>query len=170
MKKSHSDPTAKLYAATRIILGLLFLFAGGTKISDPYAFAETIDAFGMLPADLVFPLALALPPVEILAGIGLLLDLRGSLAVITTLLMGFILVLAAAISMGLDIDCGCYGPGDPEAEIFSSLWTSLYRDLAMTAGAGFLYWYRFSRSVRPRRIGNLLFILPNHQKESQCIR
>lgn len=170
MKKDHTKPLRNFYTATRVVLALLFLVAGGTKISDPHAFAETIDAFGMLPPDLVFPLALVLPPIEILAGLGLLLDLRGSLLVITTLLAGFIAVLALAIAMGLDIDCGCYGPGDPEAEIFSSLWTSLYRDLAMVIGSAFLYWYRFSRSLRPRRIRDLLITLPKHHKESQCIR
>ncbi len=170
MKTLDIFVASTLYLAIRILLGLLFLIAGGTKIIDPHTFAATIDAFGMLPSGLAFPLALILPPLEILAGVGLILDVRGSLATVTVLLVGFIMVLAYAISLGLDIDCGCYGPGDPEAEIFSSLWTSLYRDLAMAAGSVFLYWFRISRSVHPRRVREMLSAFTTTHKESQCIR
>ena len=162
--------SATLYLAARVIIGLMFVISGGIKITDPYTFAATIDAFGMLPSELVFPLALLLPPVEILAGIGLILDIRGSLATISVLLGGFIMVLAYAISLGLDVDCGCYGPNDPEAGIFSSLWTSLYRDLAMVAGSAFLYWFRISRSLQLRRAREIFSSFATSHKETQCIR
>jgi hypothetical protein len=75
---------------------------------------------------------------EVIAGIGLLFDIRGSLALITGLLVLFMVVLGYGIWMGLDVDCGCFGPEDPEAEAFHGLRLSLFRDLVMMAGV-FLY-------------------------------
>jgi hypothetical protein len=44
--------------------------------------------------------------------------------------------------LGLDIDCGCFGPEDPESRAYGGLRTALYRDLAMAAGVAYLYWWR----------------------------
>ncbi len=130
------------YRLVRLALGVLFIWAGALKLGDPRVFAVTLEAFGLLPKPVVGPAALGLPLLEVAAGLGLILDRRGSLAVITGLLVMFSLVLAYGLWLGLDIDCGCYGPGDPEAQAFSSLRSSLYRDLAMLAGAAYLYWWR----------------------------
>jgi hypothetical protein len=54
----------------------------------------------------------------------------------------FIAVLAYGLWMGLDVDCGCFGPEDPEAEAFHALRLSFYRDLLMLTGVGFMYGWR----------------------------
>ncbi len=93
-------------------------------------------------------------------GIGLLFDIRGSLALITGLLVLFMVVLGYGIWMGLDVDCGCFGPEDPEAEAFHGLRLSLFRDLVMMAGVIFIYGWRRYRAIRPADvmvIVNLLF-------------
>jgi len=64
------------------------------------------------------------------------------------LIVGFIGVLSYGIAIGLDIDCGCFGPGDPEGEAFHSLRSALMRDCFMLAGAAFLYGWRFLHPVR----------------------
>jgi hypothetical protein len=88
-------------------------------------------------------IAIGLPVLEILAAIGLLFDVRGSLATITGLLILFLAVLGYGVWLGLDIDCGCFGQGDPEVE---GLRPALYRDLVMLAGVAYLYLWRFRRS------------------------
>ena len=95
------------------------------------------------------PLAIGLPLLEVIAGIGLLLDIRGSLVLITGLLVLFMAVLGYGIWMGLDVDCGCFGPEDPEAEAFHGLRLTLFRDLAMMAGVFFIYGWRRYRAIRP---------------------
>lgn len=134
------------YRLARCVLAGLFLVAGGLKLSDPGAFASTIKAFAILPRHYVDAAALAIPLVEVAAAVGLLCDVKGSLAVITGMLLSFMGVLVYAISIGLDVDCGCYGPGDPEGELFHSLWTSLYRDLGMLGLAAFIYLWRMAFS------------------------
>lgn len=116
---------------------------------NPVTFALLIQAYGLVPDVLLLPLAVLLPALEVLAGIGLLFDVRGSLGVVTALLILFIAILGYGLWMGLDVDCGCFGPEDPEAEAFHGLRSSLYRDLAMLAGVVFLYFWRWYRSVDP---------------------
>jgi len=89
------------------------------------------------------PIAIALPVLEIIVAIGLIFDMRGSLAVITGLLALFILILGYGIWLGLDIDCGCFGFEDPESRAYNGLRSSLYRDLAMMTVIFFLYFWRF---------------------------
>lgn len=138
-----------MYTLCRWILGVLFIYAGATKLLDPEVFAVLIEAYGIIPEALLLPVAIALPLLEVLAGIGLLLDIRGSLAVIAGLLLLFMAILAYGISMGLDVDCGCFGPEDPEAEAFHGLRLALFRDLAMMAGVVFIYGWRRYRLFKP---------------------
>ena len=137
------------YAAVRTALALAFLAAGIVKIQNPMTFAVTVDAFGILPGPLVLPTAFVLPVLEILGAAALLFDIRGSLGLITLMLLVFITVLAWGLHMGLDIDCGCYGPGDPEAEAFSGIRSALRRDLLMLACAAALYAWRWFLGMRP---------------------
>ena len=130
------------YRLVRYALGILFIWAAVLKFTDLETFAKTIAAFGLLPKSLAPWAALGLPLLELIAALGLIFDVRGSLAIIAGLLVMFSLVLAYGLWLGLDIDCGCYGPGDPEGEAFASMRSSLYRDLAMLAGVLYLYWWR----------------------------
>lgn len=136
-----------LYRLVRWTLSGLFIWAGGAKLMNPEAFGLIIGDFGLVPEWSIMPLALILPVLEILAGLGLIFDLPYSLGVVTALLLLFISVIGYGIWLGLDIDCGCFGPGDPESGVYGSLSYALYRDLAVGAGIIFLYWYRFRRST-----------------------
>lgn len=137
------------YAAVRTALAVSFLAAGVIKIQDPMTFAATVDAFGILPGPLVLPVAVVLPVLEILGAVALVFDIRGSLGLITLMILAFIAVLAWGLHMGLDIDCGCYGPGDPEAEAFAGIRGALRRDLLMLACAAALYAWRWFLGMRP---------------------
>ena len=147
-----------IYKLIRWILGGVFIYAGGTKLMAPRIFAVLIEAYGIVPDSLLMPVAIGLPFMEVVAGFGLLFDIRGSLAVISGLLVLFMVILGYGIWMGLDVDCGCFGPEDPEAEAFHGLRLSLFRDLVMTAGVIFIYGWRRYRSIRP--VGVMMFV--NH--------
>ena len=134
------------YRVIRIILALIFLWAGIVKVLDPDSFAIILEAFDLLPYTWTMPIAIGLPVLEILAAIGLLFDIRGSLTTVAALLLLFLAVLGYGVWLGLDIDCGCFGPGDPEGEAYKGLRPALYRDLAMLAGVAYLYVWRFRRT------------------------
>ena len=145
-----------LYASCRWILGGIFIYAGAMKLLDPEIFATLIDAYGITPDILIMPVAITLPLLEVVAGIGLLFDIRGSLALVTGLLVLFIAILWYAIWMGLDVDCGCFGPEDIEAKAFHGLRLALFRDLVMLGGACFIYGWRWFREILPLRIMSIV--------------
>jgi hypothetical protein len=123
----------------------LFLYASFFKLRDTEAFAEAISEFGLIGENVLFATALAIIALEIVAGLGLLLDIRGALGLIVALLFVFVAVLGHGISLGLDISCGCLGPGDSEL----GLHEALLRDFVLLAACGYLYWSRWVRSSPP---------------------
>lgn len=140
-----------IYRIVSWVLGGIFIYSGATKLLAPQTFAVLIEAYGLIPDMLLMPVALILPALEVVAGVGLLFDIRGSLAVIAGLLLLFIAILGYGIRMGLDVDCGCFGPEEPEAEAFHGLRLALYRDMAMMAAVAFLYGWRRYRCMQPRK-------------------
>ena len=87
--------------------------------------------------------ALGLPALEVVAGVGLILDFKGSLSVVAALLVMFAVVLWFGALQGLDIDCGCFSSSDLAEH--DSLRQALYRDLIMLAMAAYLYLWRWRR-------------------------
>jgi uncharacterized membrane protein YphA (DoxX/SURF4 family) len=144
-----------IYRGVRYCLAAVFLWSGISKLLDPVSFAVLIDAYGLIPETWVMPTALLLSSLEVIAGAGLVLDIQGSLAIITGMVILFITILSYGIHMGLDIDCGCFGPQDPEVKAFHGLRTALYRDFIMMTGVMYLYAWRFYRSIRPDRFKEL---------------
>jgi uncharacterized membrane protein YphA (DoxX/SURF4 family) len=140
------------YHLIRVPISLIFLWSGISKLMDPRSFSVIIDAYGLMPEAWIMPLAVILPLLEIILGLGLLLDIRGSLAGITSLLILFLTILGYGIWLGLDVDCGCFGPQNPEADAFHSLRPALYRDLVMIAGVVYLYFWRYYRSIKVVRL------------------
>ncbi|GBC63538.1 DoxX family protein [Desulfonema ishimotonii] len=142
VKKMFPD---RLYVAIRWLLALTFIYAGITKLVDPQSFAVIIDAYGLIPESWVMPVAVLLPLAEVVAGAGLIRDIRGSLSAITGLLLLFMAILGYGIRMGLDVDCGCFGPEDPEGLAYAGIRPALYRDMVMMLAVIYLYGWRVSR-------------------------
>jgi uncharacterized membrane protein YphA (DoxX/SURF4 family) len=146
----------RVYHITRWSLAVLFILSGLAKLAEPVQFAVLIDAYGILPEILVMPVAVLLPAVEVVAGGCLLFDIRGSLTAITLLMVLFLAVLGYGIWMGLDVDCGCFGPEDPESRAFHGLRLAFYRDIVIMAVVAILYVWRYRRADRPVRLLNIL--------------
>jgi uncharacterized membrane protein YphA (DoxX/SURF4 family) len=144
--------STRAYQTIRILLAAVFLYSGVAKLFDPTSFAGIIEAYGLIPETWTLPVAVILPALEVIAAIGLLLDIHGSLTFITGMLILFMAILACGIWMGLDIDCGCFGPEDPEARAFHSLRPAIYRDVVMLVVIVYLYYWRYRQSVKPVRL------------------
>ena len=157
-----------LYKLARWGLGIIFIYAGSVKLVEPRTFAVLIEAYGILPQDLLMPAAVVLPALEVAGGIGLLCEIEGSLAGITGLLVLFIIILGYGIRMGLDVDCGCFGPDDPEAKAFHGLRDSLYRDLAMLAGILFMYGWRRYRAIQTVKITSIFRKLDKRRRKEDA--
>ena len=127
----------------RLTLSGIFIYAGALKIRDPHSFVESIAAFRLLPAVLVNPLALLLPPLEIFAGILALGSgwprRIGALGLLTMLAV-FLAALVSAQSRGLNIDCGCFGADKLDVLTpTKNLQMAIARDAVLGAVAGVVY-------------------------------
>lgn len=139
----------------RISLGIIFVWSGMTKFLAPQHFSTIIESYGLIPDLWVPAAALCLSVVEVLAGVGLIIDLQGALGIVTVLLVFFMVILSYGLWMGLDVDCGCFGPEDPEAKAYQSLRPALYRDWVMLAAAVSLFGFRRQRGIYPLKLSTL---------------
>jgi uncharacterized membrane protein YphA (DoxX/SURF4 family) len=126
--------------AARVVLGVVFVYAGFIKLIEPKAFAASISQYDIVPQILLAPAAIGLPALELLAGLALVMNIRGSLTVIFSLLFLFVSVLGYGILNNLNVDCGCFSEDDIKG--FNGLRTAFYRDLIMIAIASYIYAYR----------------------------
>jgi uncharacterized membrane protein YphA (DoxX/SURF4 family) len=96
-----------------------------------------VDAYKVLPAALVRPVAMALPWLEIAVGLflvlGLFIRFSGVAAGLLTLV--FVAALSQAKARGLPIDCGCFGGGGPGSGV---TWFDIVRDLPLLAAGAYL--------------------------------
>ena len=101
----------------RIVLGVIFLYAGVTKIANPLAFADSVATFKLLPPQLLNVVALSLPPLEVLLGLMLVagVQVRAASLGLVMLSIVFGIALGQALARGLVVDCGCFGSGQPSA-------------------------------------------------------
>lgn len=153
MSESTSTQRGRvLLVLGRLVLAGIFLFASYAKLKpqghmawSPASvrvslalFAMQVDSYQLLPTDIANLVAHLLPPFELLLGLWLLsgLALRLSSIVTALLLGGFFAVMVRSYMAGLEINCGCFGPGEKLGP-----WT-LLRDgsllavaLAVTIGA-----------------------------------
>ncbi len=162
---------ARAYALVRLALGLIFVAAGVLKLAEPRAFAQVIAGYGLLPGGTAGLAALVLPALEILAGTALILNMKGGLAGVAGMLALFMAVLAYGMHLGLDVDCGCFAPGDPEAEAYHGLGAALARDGAMLAACAFLYFCRRTLGLTPVWPGDFAHKRFTRNKETpSCVR
>jgi uncharacterized membrane protein YphA (DoxX/SURF4 family) len=94
----------------RVIIGVVFIYASFDKIAHVSDFARAVHNYKMLTPLLDNIMAIALPWIELIAGLFLIVGykVRGSSFVIAVLLLVFIAAVSFAIMRGLDISCGCF--------------------------------------------------------------
>ncbi len=114
----HFLTSPYLTLISRLALGGIFFLSGLTKLGVPTAFTESINSYEMpLPAALVQIMAVGLPPLEIVIGLGLLFGVFTRLwaGASTGLMLVFTVAMIQAAARGLDPNCGCFsGPtGNP---------------------------------------------------------
>ena len=95
----------------RILLGLIFLFAGIAKISDPVRFIFTLRQFNLFSEAVIPFMVLYLPWLEFILGLFLILGLlyRASAFLLACLNTMFAIAILTVVVRGMEIDCGCFG-------------------------------------------------------------
>ena len=145
MASYQSKPLRWSLVALRVILGAVFAYAGYLKLREPWALcAMGIDSYHLVPYRFLEPMARTLPAAEVAIGLWLMVGFwpRIPATVVSLLLTVFFAAMVHAKLAGQQIDCGCFGPGDP-----ISKWT-LLRDGSMLAASLLVTWHAFRGSPR----------------------
>src|ERR1700749_4898372 len=103
-----------LLIAGRLIVAVIFLYAGYQKVREPWIqFAVSVSEFKAVPDSWVQPISRILPWSEIALGIALVSGIlaRWFSLIVTLLLLLFLGVGIRAYALGLAVDCGCFGAG-----------------------------------------------------------
>ena len=131
----------------RLVLGGVFLVAGGLKAIDPQSSVAAVRAFKLLPNSLVTIVGWALPFAEIALGLLMLAGIATRVVAAATamLLIIFILGVVSAAARGLSIDCGCFGGGGEVAPGQTAYGIELVRDVGLLLLAVWLVWQPCSR-------------------------
>lgn len=139
----------------RLVIGGVWLVAGGLKVTDPSGSIEAVRAYELLPGALVEPVGLALPAVELAVGTALIVGaLTRAAAVASGVLFAVFIVGIASVWMrGIEIDCGCFGGGGAEPGAASQYPWEIARDVALLAVSAYVAWLRRTRLA----VDNVLF-------------
>jgi uncharacterized membrane protein YphA (DoxX/SURF4 family) len=135
--------------ASRIVVGLLFIFSGLVKANDPhglsYKMQEFFELWGMSQFDsLTLMFSVLMNAFEIIAGFALLLGWRIKLFswLLLLLILFFTFLTGYTYVTGKPTNCGCFGDCIP---ITSK--TSFLKDVILTVLIGFIFWQR--NKIRP---------------------
>jgi len=114
----------------RLYLGGVFLAACVHKIAHPGAFALDVATYQLLPLALVNSFAIVLPWTELFAGVCLVTGLRAraASALIAGMMLSFIVALAWALHLHLEMSCGCFASQGAANDPIS--WHTVLRDSA----------------------------------------
>jgi uncharacterized membrane protein YphA (DoxX/SURF4 family) len=121
-----------------VVLGGIFLYASSSKLVDPRPFVTIIWNYRLLPPGAVNAVAIFLPWLELLVGLGLIVGVRRRAAALwaTGLLVGFTAALLVNAVRGFDVACGCFSTSSEDT---SNAWLLVLRDLPMLAAAAWLW-------------------------------
>lgn len=146
----------------RLVTGGVWIVAGAIKLPHPSDSIRAVRAYELLPESIVPTVGYALPVVEVVLGVCLVLGLlTRTMGVLSSLLfIAFIVGISAAWARGLSIDCGCFGGGGEIADATSKYPWEIARDVGLVLLSGWLViWPRTRWSldavVFPPRAGEL---------------
>jgi uncharacterized membrane protein YphA (DoxX/SURF4 family) len=120
----------------RMLVGGVWVVAGALKLPDPNENVRAVRAYDLLPEAAVPVVGHALPILEILVGLCLLLGLFTRVAAVVSalLLMAFVVGIGSAWGRGLSIECGCFGGGaGPAANAAAKYPWEIARDVGLLA-------------------------------------
>ena len=125
----------------RTLVGGVWVAAGVLKLPDPNENVRAVRAYDLLPESVVPVVGHALPILEILVGVCLLLGLLTRVAAVVSavLLVAFVVGITSAWGRGLSIECGCFGGGaGPAANAAAKYPWEIARDVGLLALSAWL--------------------------------
>lgn len=146
-----------LTVRVQIALGAIFVAAALPKIVDPPSFAHMIYNYKLVPSPLINISALAMPWVELFAGLALILGVwtKAARSLIAAMLVVFIVAIGINLLRDNAIDCGCFdvsAAGKTHEERIRDMWIVIVRDIGMLLMVAQLWWADRARRIEEDEI------------------
>lgn len=103
----------------RVYLGGVFLAACWYKIQEPAVFALSVATYQILPLSLINLMAIALPWIELVVGLSLVIGFKSRACALCCagMLCTFIIAISSALYFDLRLSCGCFASADAAEEM-----------------------------------------------------
>jgi len=131
----------------RLIIGGVLVYASITKIVHPTQFYLTVNEYHLVGKTLSKIIALWLPWIELLAGVGVLAGIwfLANLRLAQLLFAGFTIILIVTLFRGISTDCGCFGTAGGRVT-----WLHVFGDVILYFLATLLViWEQIAENIRP---------------------
>lgn len=158
-----------LGTAARLVVGVVWIWAGAVKLPHPQESVAAVRAYQLLPGDVATTVGHLLPVLEVVVGALLVLGLltRGAAAVSGVLFVAFIIGIASVWARGMNIDCGCFGGGGYDPDARSKYPVEIARDVGLLLLSAYLVWLGRTRLALddllfPRRAAAEAATRPDH--------
>ncbi|GAB3688492.1 MauE/DoxX family redox-associated membrane protein [Angustibacter aerolatus] len=142
-------PTWRAWLATalRLVVAAVLAVAGALKLPDPAESVRAVRAYRLLPEAVVPAVGHALPVLELVVAVLLVLGLatRYAAGVAGLLMLAFVIGISSVWARGISIDCGCFGGGGAVAAGQTHYLPELARDAALLLASAFLAVWPTSR-------------------------
>lgn len=137
MRDTGRSTLAWVGLAARLVTGGVWIVAGGLKITEPTASINAVRAYQLLPSSVAEVVGIALPAIELVVGLALVVGVfaRGAAVISALLFVAFIVGIASVWARGIEIDCGCFGGGGAKAGAASAYPWEIARDAALLAAS-----------------------------------
>ena len=148
----------------RLVLGVVLLVAGLLKIGNLGQSVLAVRAYQLLPYEMTSVVGYALPVIEIILGVLLILGLFTRLSGLAgaLLMVVFIFGISSAWARGLSLDCGCFGGG---GEVSAQEALAAYPiEIARDAGLALAGLWLTVRPRTPFALDSLLFHTPERPR------
>ena len=150
--------------AFRLTLGIVLLVAGLKKVTHLDASVLAVHAYQLIPVEFDTVVGYALPLIEIMIGLLLIVGMFTRFAALigSLLMAAFIFAIASVWRRGISIDCGCFGGGGPisQAQALKQYPMEILRDSG-------LFICGFWLLIRPRSLFAIDSWLFGREEESE---
>ena len=139
-----------VHRALGLVLGGVFLYAAHDKVLDPRPLVTIIWNYRILPPGPVNLMAIYMPWMELLVGLGLVTGFKRRAAAFWggALLLVFTAALLVNAVRGIDVACGCFSTSATET---NNAWLLVLRDMPMLAAAAWMLLLPPRRAAAERR-------------------
>ncbi|MDT4978344.1 MAG: hypothetical protein QOG07_223 [Pseudonocardiales bacterium] len=149
----------------RLVLGVVWLWSGFSKLHDPRAFVQTVRAYDATPEWLSKAIGYGMPVLEVCVGLLLVVGVAVRIAAIVSaaLLFVFLIGLVQAAARDIQLDCGCFSGGGVTAGSTHYI-LDILRDLVLLILAGYLVVWSMTRLSIEEFLGRNDYVEPPSAK------